>query len=235
MQANANGLSGWFRTTKSRYRVDLSTPENYRKAAFYERWFDHGFLRERWTNMYQITPDVWRSNHPTATRFDRLTQMGIRTIISLRGSCSAPWALLEQEACERHGIALKTVGLQSRKAPSRAALQALIYLFRSVDGPILMHCKSGADRAGLASAIYLIVIQGEPVANARRMLSLRYAHLKCSKTRVLGMLLDDFAAAGGDFEHWLAHDYDESALQHRFDARRQNRWRRASVVTKQAA
>lgn len=219
MQANVNGISDWIRMKKSQYRVDLSTPENRCKAEFYARWFDHGFLRGPWTNMYQIAPDVWRSNHPTAARFDRLAQMGVRTIISLRGSPSAPWALLEQEACDRHGIALKTVALQSRKPPSREALQTLIALFRSKEGPLLFHCKSGADRAGLASAIYLITMMGEPVDSARRMLSLRFLHLKSSKAGVLGLFLDEFAASGRDFEDWLAHVYDEDVLQQRYSAR----------------
>jgi len=215
----AKRLSERFRVAKAAYRTDLSSPENRRKAIAYERWFDHGFLRGPWTNMYQIAPGVWRSNHPTAARFERLAARGIRTIITLRGRGKAPWALLEREACARLGITLESVSLQSRKAPNRVELQALIALFRSVEKPFVMHCKSGADRAGLASAIYLIVIMGEPVSSARRMLSLRYAHLKWSKTGVLDMLLDDFAAAGGDFEEWLAVTYDKDDLQRRFDAR----------------
>ncbi len=212
-------LSERFRAAKASYRTDLSTPENRRKAEAYVRWFDHGFLRGPWSNMVQIAPDVWRSNHPTPARFERLAKMGIRTIITLRGRGKAPWALLEKEACARLGITLESVALQSRKAPKRKELQALITLFRSVDKPVVMHCKSGADRAGLASAIYLMVIMGEPVEKARRMLSLRYAHVKWSNTGVLDMLLDDYAAAGGDFEDWLATEYDADDLQRRFDAR----------------
>lgn len=170
--------------------------------------------------MHAIAPDVWRSNHPTPRRFDRLAAMGIRTIVSLRGSGTAPWALLEQEACARLGISLETVALQSRAAPPKAELQKLIALFRRVEKPLLIHCKSGADRAGLASAIYLLVIEQRPLAQARRMLSWRYIHLRWTKTGVLDLLLDTYQASGEpDFERWLEHDYDAAALQAAFKAR----------------
>ena len=171
--------------------------------------------------MYQIAPDVWRSNHPTPDRFQQLSAQGICTIISLRGSSTAPWALLEAEACKNLGITLETVALQSRKAPQKAELQKLISLFRQAEKPFLFHCKSGADRAGLASAIYLIVFENRPVKDAHGMLSLRYMHLGASKAGVLSYLLDSYAASGKtDFEAWLAEDYNSDDLQAKFEAQR---------------
>jgi protein tyrosine phosphatase (PTP) superfamily phosphohydrolase (DUF442 family) len=213
-------LKDRFDATKASFRTDLSTPENRRCAVIYERWFDHGFLRRYWTNMFEIAPGVWRSNHPTAARFTALAQQGIQTIITLRGNRTTPWALLENEACTRLGLRLETLALRSQRAPSRHDLQTLIELFRSVGKPVLFHCKSGADRTGLASVIFLLVIEKQPLAQARKMLSWRYAHLSCTKAGVLDMLLDDFAAsAGPDFEDWLEHDYDARALQAKFESK----------------
>jgi len=214
------GLNNRYRALRVAYATDLSSPENLRRAIVYQRWFDHGVLRTFWTNMDQIADGVWRSNHPEANRFDNLDRLGIKTIISLRGSTNAPWALLEQRACDAHKITLETVALQSRKAPKRRELQKLIALFRTVPKPFVMHCKSGADRAGLASAIYLLVIEGAPLAQARKMLSARYLHLKWTKTGVLDLLLDMFEASGvQDFEAWL-ETYNAGALQAAFDANR---------------
>ncbi|AGI69268.1 protein tyrosine/serine phosphatase [Octadecabacter antarcticus 307] len=216
----SNQLKDRFDATKASFRTDLSSPENRRRAVLYERWFDHGFLRKFWTNMFEIAPGVWRSNHPTAKRFPALTARGIHTIISLRGSTTTPWALLEKEACTRHGIRLETVALKSQSAPNRRDLQALIGLFRSVEKPVLFHCKSGADRTGLASVMYLLVIENQPLEQARKMLSWRYAHLSWTKAGVLDMLLDDFAtSARHDFEDWLGHDYDARALQKKFESK----------------
>jgi protein tyrosine phosphatase (PTP) superfamily phosphohydrolase (DUF442 family) len=212
-------LKDRFDATKASFRTDLSTPENRRRAVIYERWFDHGFLRRYWTNMFEIAPGVWRSNHPTAARFTALAQQGIQTIITLRGNRTTPWALLENEACTRLELRLETVALRSQRAPSRHNLQTLIDLFRSVEKPVLFHCKSGADRTGLASVIYLLVIEKHPLAQARKMLSWRYVHLSWTKAGVLDMLLDDFAASSySDFEDWLEHDYDAARLQAKFEA-----------------
>jgi len=46
-------------------------------------------------------------------------------------------------------------------------------LFGTLEYPILMHCKSGADRVGLMSALYLHTRHGVPISEARRQLSLR--------------------------------------------------------------
>jgi protein tyrosine phosphatase (PTP) superfamily phosphohydrolase (DUF442 family) len=213
-------LKDRFDATKASFCTDLSTPENRRCAVIYERWFDHGFLRRYWTNMFEIAPGVWRSNHPTAARFTALAQQGIQTIITLRGNPTTPWAVLENEACTRLGLCLEIVALRSQRAPSRHDLQTLIELFRSVGKPVLFHCKSGANRTGLASVIFLLVIEKQPLAQARKMLSWRYAHLSWTKAGVLDMLLDDFAAsAGPDFEDWLEHDYDAHSLQAKFESK----------------
>jgi protein tyrosine/serine phosphatase len=87
-----------------------------------------------------------------------------------------------------------------------------------------MHCKSGADRAGLASAIYLMVMMGQDVDAARKMLSPRYIHLRFTKTGVLDMMLDHYAARNAaspiGFEDWIDREYDADALQAAFDAGR---------------
>ncbi|MDR9426547.1 MAG: tyrosine-protein phosphatase [Salibaculum sp.] len=198
----------------------IANAADRRRAQRYVRWLDHGILRNLWHNQSEFAPGAWRSNYPDAPRIARLAQMGIRSIITLRGAGPSPFYLLEQESCARHGIALHAVALRSRAAPHKDAMQAMIALFRRVERPLLIHCKSGADRAGLASAIYLMVIEGAPLDRARRMLSARYIHFRWTRTGVLDMLLDDFAASDApDFETWLDRDYDADALQARFERR----------------
>lgn len=211
----------WRRYLRPTRPEDISTPEGRKNALHFMRWHDHGILRGIWHNQHQIAPGVWRSNYPDDARIAKLAQMGIANIITLRGTTTTPWLLLETEACTRHGIALHAIPMRSAAAPRRETLQELIALFRKLDRPLLMHCKSGADRTGLASAIYLMVIEGQPLPVARRMLSLRYLHAHFLKAGVLDMLLDDFARAGhADFESWLANDYDAADLQARFDGQK---------------
>lgn len=209
-------FKGWERRLQQVYARDLSTPDNRRRALIWSRWLDHGILRIRWTNQFQVAPGVWRSNHPPQSRFARIKAMGIDTVLTLRGVSGNPSDLLEREACAAHGITLHAIALQARAAPTPAQIAALISLFRSLPRPFLMHCKSGADRAGFASAVYLMVMQGEPVQTARAMLSWRFLHFSWSKTGVLDRVLDQYAARNATapigFEVWAATEYDPGTV-----------------------
>jgi protein tyrosine/serine phosphatase len=83
-----------------------------------------------------------------------------------------------------------------------------------------MHCKSGADRAGLMSVLYLHFRQGEPIDRALRMLSLRYGHMRQGKTGILDYFferyLSDGAAKGMTLLEWVDKDYDPEALRAEF-------------------
>lgn len=216
-------LTAWERDLRDSYNTDLSTPENRRRAHIYNLWFDHAILRGLWTNQFEVAPGVWRSNHPTHKRFAKLKAQGFKSILNLRGSGGAAHYLTEKESCAKLGLTLVDVRLNARNAASRENIQAVIDAFRSIEKPFMMHCKSGADRAGFASAIYLMVIEGRPVSEARRMLSLRFWHVKQSRTGVLGYILDLFEArhaeTGIGFEEWIQTEYDNATVQRDFEAK----------------
>ncbi len=134
----------------------------------------------------------------------------------MRGHKTQSFKLLEEEACEAVGIGMKYVELASRSAPKKNSLLELLDIFDSVDRPFLMHCKSGADRAGLASALYLLHVEKAPLSVAREQLSFRYLHIKSSKTGVLDHLLDtyeeDTADAPMPIREWVEKRYDQEAL-----------------------
>lgn len=204
--------------------VDLSDPAQRRRAFWAYQLMDHAILRHLWSNFDKVAPGVYRSNQPSHWRLKRYRRMGISTILYLRAS-SEKWAYhFERESLAALDMTMINVPLHSRSAPTRAALQSLIATFRSIAKPFLMHCKSGADRAGLASAVYLMVMEGKDVHAARRMLSPRYIHLKFTKTGVLDLMLDKYearhAATAISFEDWIDREYDADALQAEFDAGR---------------
>ena len=203
---------------------DLSDPGQRRRAFWQNQFLDHAILRHLWSNFDQIAPGVYRSNQPGHRRLKRYRDMGIKTVLYLRAS-SEKWAFhFERESLDALGMTMINVPLHSRSAPTRDAVQSLIATFRQIDKPFLMHCKSGADRAGLASAVYLMVMEGKDVSAARRMLSPRYIHLRFTKTGVLDLMLDQYAASHTaspiSFEDWIDTRYDTDALQAEFDAGR---------------
>jgi protein tyrosine/serine phosphatase len=81
--------------------------------------------------------------------------------------------------------------------------------------PALIHCKSGADRAGLAAAIYLLA-HGATVAQAAGQLSLRHGHIAGAEAGILGAFLQAYARDGEGrlpFRDWVATAYDPAALR----------------------
>lgn len=177
---------------------------------------DHAVLRALWSNHARVAEGVYRSNHPSPRRLRALHARGIRTIINLRGATQAAPYLLEKEVCDELGIEMIDVRLMARRAARREHMLSLIEAFRTAQKPFLIHCKSGADRAGLASAIYLIEMEGRPVAEARKQLSARYLHFGWTSTGVLDHILDLYEAAqresGMGFETWLRTAYDNEAI-----------------------
>ena len=217
-------ISNWERALRASYNTDLSTPENRRRADIYNLWFDHAVLRKLWTNCFQVAPGVYRSNQPTHDRFEQLNAAGIRAVMNLRGAGGAAHYLVEEESCRALGLNLVNCALQARDAAPPETILALIRAFREIEKPFVMHCKSGADRAGFASAIYLLVIERRPMAEARRMLGLKYLHLRWSQAGILDYILDQYEARDAQspigFEDWIATEYDHAALQAAYHATR---------------
>lgn len=115
------------------------------------------------------------------------------------------------------------MGFTARAAPARETLAQLVETLKSMPRPFVMHCKSGADRTGFASAIYLHVVCGEPMQSAMRMLAPKYVHLKFTKTGIMDYILESFIARSDQteisFEEWVATEYDQKALQTAFNNR----------------
>ena len=183
---------------------------------------DHGVLRLAWHNLHQIDAQMWRSNQPTPGRVEQAAKAGIKTIINLRGPRSDGGWKLEAEACKKANITLIDFTARSRAAPDKEMLYGTRDLFNSIEKPALMHCKSGADRAGLMAALYVLIHCKKPVAEAMKQLSLRYLHVRQAKTGMLDSFFEAYApyeAQGMAFFDWVDTIYDPQALHDEFMAR----------------
>ncbi|KCZ93847.1 protein-tyrosine-phosphatase [Hyphomonas johnsonii] len=216
-------------TPKSKKRPhvapDLSTPGGRRRARAELVWGDHGFLRAAFSNLHQISPDMWRANQPSPRQVvAHAKARGIRTIINLRGASTKGYYLLEKEACEAAGIVLEDFQVFSRDTPTREAIFGARDLFERIAYPALMHCKSGADRAGLMAVLYKLLHEKVPFEEARQQLSFKYLHVKHGKTGMLDAFLDAYANYNSGrpvdnwkpFLDWVAEDYDRQAVKDAF-------------------
>ncbi|RPE70968.1 tyrosine phosphatase family protein [Pacificibacter maritimus] len=203
---------------------DVSTPRTRRLAMWHFYLFDHAFLRDLWQNLWEIAPGVWRSNQPSPKRLKKYKRMGIETVLSLRGDPNKriSFMLLEKQACEELGIELITTSLSARSLAQKETYLDLLDLLETLKKPFLFHCKSGADRAGLVSALYLLHIEGASIDEARKQLNWRYMHLKSTKTGVLDHMLDCYEADTkrlGDMpiRTWFESHYDRAAITSTFN------------------
>ncbi len=181
---------------------------------------DHGIFRVFYLNKHRIAPAVYRSAQPTPGQVARLGRRGIRTIVNLRGPRMCGSYHLEKEACARSGIRLVDFTVFSRGAPSRETIHAVQKLFADIEYPMLMHCKSGADRAGLMSVLYKHLVDGEPIETARRQLSLYYGHIRQADTGVLDYFFERYLADNAvrpmSFLQWVDTVYDADEVKRSF-------------------
>jgi protein tyrosine phosphatase (PTP) superfamily phosphohydrolase (DUF442 family) len=189
---------------------------------------DHAFLRLLWTNLYQLDEGVWRCNQPSPRRVKKYARMGIKTIVNLRGPSRWGSYILEKEACEKHGIQFINHRMYSRRMPTFEELKQTQAMFESLEGPVLFHCKSGADRAGICSALYLLMVKNDSPDNALKQLSIRFLHIKHSKTGRLDHFIEAYKKFYDKqpmpFMEWAEHQYDRDQLTDEFHSGKWYDW-----------
>ena len=188
-------------------------------------WNDHAYLRLGFQNAHWVGPELVRTNQPWPFQLRWWRDQGVRTVINLRGGgYETGFYVLERDACARLGLELVDFAVASRDAPSRAQVQAAAKMFDTIAYPALMHCKSGADRAGLMSVLYAHLRLRQPLRQAlREQLGLRTLHIRHGKTGVLDYMFErylrDGEPQGLSLLEWVASPaYDHDQIRRDFDA-----------------
>ncbi len=183
---------------------------------------DHGVFRLVYLNRHRVSERLWRSAQPAPHQLARFAREGVRTIVNLRGGREHGSWPLQREACERLGLTLTEFVVRSREAPERETILAARDFFASLQYPALVHCKSGADRAGFFAALYLVLHEGRPVREAMAQLHPRYGHFRFAKTGILDAFFERYLAEGEPrglgFVEWVETVYDPKALAAEFKA-----------------
>lgn len=206
---------------KAKPVADLSTKEGRRQARRELIWEDHGFLRMRFSNLHQISDEMWRSNQPSPRQIGEHAKIrGIRSIINLRGTSPKGYYLLEKQACDHYGINLIDFQLFSRELPPKQKIHEARSLFQSITYPALMHCKSGSDRAGMMSLLYKLLREEVDFEEASQQLSFKYLHIRLGKTGVLDAFVEayqrDSAKTSISFLDWIDNVYDPIEIKKNF-------------------
>jgi protein tyrosine phosphatase (PTP) superfamily phosphohydrolase (DUF442 family) len=128
----------------------------------------------------------------------------IRSILNLRGAHPGQaWYEEEIAVSQALGVTHYDYGLSAHRFVTKQQIGEVLDIIRDAPKPLLVHCKSGADRAGLVSALYRFAGEGVSADQADQELSLVYGHFPYLTSRSKAM--DDsfwaFVGAQGASAH----------------------------------
>ena len=141
-------------------------------------------------NFRTVSPGrVYRSGQLTEKQLTKyVKEYGIRSVLNLRGRNErSDWWKQEIAASGRLRLKHYDLSMSSHKVPTEKDDQELLTILNEAPKPLLIHCLHGADRSGLASAIYLYRFEGYPYEKARRQLSFIYGHTTLLSPRTKAM------------------------------------------------
>jgi protein tyrosine phosphatase (PTP) superfamily phosphohydrolase (DUF442 family) len=142
---------------------------------------------------------------------EHVARHGIRRIVNLRSVANkTPEYEAERALCAELGLEFVGLPLSPTHLPKPEVLRDLIACFRSGPFPILVHCEKGADRTGLASTVYDLIVTGKELDRALRdNLSWRTGHVGLGRERAMRRFFELYRDTRGelDFAAWAERVY----------------------------
>jgi len=118
-------------------------------------------------NFHKVDDHVYRGGQPDDDAFSRLSGMGIKTVIDLRGAEHSE--AKEKALVEAAGMRYVSIPMWGMRTPSDAQISSALKLMNDANaGPVFVHCKRGADRTGGVVACYRIEHDRWDSSNALR-------------------------------------------------------------------
>jgi protein tyrosine phosphatase (PTP) superfamily phosphohydrolase (DUF442 family) len=204
-------------------RFDLKALGDRAWAWLYAMFVEHNFTNIIRFNFHQISAEAYRSSQPTMWQLRReVKRRGIKTIINLKGAnLGSAYYAFEKEQCAKLGIALVDVEIYSRGIPEGARVRRAKEVFETVEYPIWIHCKAGADRAGIYATLYQYFRQHIPIGQTNQLKLWPFGHIKHSNAGKIDFYLEQFLAyqqahPGTEFLHWAETIADREQLSNAF-------------------
>lgn len=160
------------------------------------------------TGFRLATEGVYRSPQPGEDQLARrIEDHGIRTVVCLRGD--GPPTASSARATEGAGATFWNVPMSATRLPRPDTLLELWRVAESAERPLLLHCRAGVDRTGLAAAL-VVLHDTDDLGAARAQLALvPNGHLGMFGTEAMGEVLDRYEqhAETMRFPDWVRNVY----------------------------
>lgn len=148
-------------------------------------------LFERATGNFHevVAGEVYRSGQLNPDELgDKTVKFGIRSVLNLRGrNIGKDWYDAEIAFCETNGLTHYDVPLSAGKDVSAKRMDQIVSILKTAPKPLLVHCKSGADRAAFGSALYQYAIEGKSADESDNELTMWYGHVPFITPHVAAM------------------------------------------------
>jgi tyrosine-protein phosphatase SIW14 len=106
-------------------------------------------------NFQKVTDRLYRGAQPRPGGIKKLAELGINTVINLRGEDEMTRA--EQKEVEALGLRYYGIPMGGLSRPSDEEVKRVLDLINAPEnGNVFIHCKHGADRTGTVIACYRI-------------------------------------------------------------------------------
>lgn len=133
-------------------------------------------------------PGVFRSPYPREEQLiRRIDQDNIRTVVSLRGGRTARQT---ERATVNSGAEFISVSFSAKRLPNPDVLLRLWEVAETAQRPIMVHCRAGVDRTGLALAV-IALHDTQDIKLARQQLAfVPNGHIAAFGTEKMDLVLD---------------------------------------------
>jgi protein tyrosine/serine phosphatase len=123
---------------------------------------------------------LYRSGRMSSEELEKsVRQYGLKSVLNLEGARpQKPWYREEVAELDRLHIAHYDFRLSATRVTPPDQVATLLDIIRIAPKPLLVHCRNGVDRSGLASALYLAKLRNRDEDEAYGQLSLAYGHFQ---------------------------------------------------------
>jgi tyrosine-protein phosphatase SIW14 len=110
-------------------------------------------------NFHCVNENLYRGGQPKTGGLEKLAELGIKTIINLRGDSDDTRA--EGREALRLGMRYFNIPMSTAGRPTDEQIERVLEIIEEQEkAPVFVHCRRGSDRTGAIVAIYRIEKNG---------------------------------------------------------------------------